>query len=184
MRLTVNSNSGTWRLTDLEPIHVQLLRQAAEDASIADCPSGRSRLFPSPVTEADAIREASLIDDWKELVTEELDTQFASEVGTFLDDFDSVQSYVLSDEGKEERHRLDIPLTHGGAWFSTLNQARLMLDEKYELHPDGEEFHPDLLPDSLGEISGPERLAAYMRYEFYALVQEWIVQHVLSGGES
>ena len=47
---------------------------------------------------------------------------------------DSVQPLKKTDAAEERRHRLDVPLEHGQAWFSTLNQARLMLDLKYKLH--------------------------------------------------
>lgn len=179
MRLSVQKTSGTWQLGDMEEIHVQLLRQASEDASMTDCPEGRARLVPSPVAPQDQLREGEFLEDWSEFVTEDLENQFAEDVGTLLTDLDAVESYTLEDDPDEERFRVKVPMDHGMAWFSTLNQARLMLDQRFVLHPHGQEFEPHPDPESIKGIDFSDRFTAYMRYEFYAVLQEWLVKEVL-----
>ncbi|CAN5828295.1 hypothetical protein BH11VER1_BH11VER1_04180 [soil metagenome] len=179
MRLSIHKKEGLWRLSDMEEIHVQLLRQAADDASLKDEKEGQARLYPLPVSSQDTAREGEFLEDWKEYVTDELHTQFASDVGILLDDIDALEKE--SDEKKEPelKFKLSVPLDHGTAWFSTLNQARLLLDQQYLLHPGGQDFEPDAGPESIGDLDPAQRFAAYMRYEFYAVIQEWIVKHVL-----
>jgi len=181
MRITLEQKKGTWRLSDMDELHLSLLRQAGEDASMTDCPEGRARLLPKPVSAKDEGPEEDLLEDWAEYVVGELDTQFASDVGILLNDLDAALPSNLTDSTDEDEvlFELEVPIDHGQAWFSALNQARLMLDIKFKLHPDGRDFEPDELQDVLGEVDTHERLGAYMRYEFFALVQEWLVRHTL-----
>ena len=82
-------------------------------------------------------------------------------------------------EGAQSTLRLDVPIEHGTAWFSTLNQARILLDLKYRLHQPrdagseaGDSTDGEAEPD-------PARMLVMMRYELYAWLQEWLVRHVL-----
>ncbi|MCE9518077.1 MAG: DUF2017 family protein, partial [Verrucomicrobia bacterium] len=76
-------------------------------------------------------------------------------------------------------YRLDVPLAHGQAWFSTLNQARLLLDLKYKLHDAKDAPEEFIVQEQSGAGENPERLLVLMRYEFYAWIQEWLVRNVL-----
>lgn len=180
MRLNVLKEKGLWRISDLDEVHIQLIRQAADDASIGDSPEGRARLFPQPVSQKDEIREGEFLEDWNEFVTEDLETQFASDVGVVLSDLDNAVPQRSTKESTKRSLRLDIPLEHASAWFSTLNQARLILDQKYKLHPDGDgDFEPVLREGEEGDLDMHERLEVFMRYEFYAAMQEWLVRHTM-----
>jgi hypothetical protein len=179
MRLSIQKEKGIWRISDLDETHVDLIRQAAEDASIGDSPEGRARLFPSPVPEKDQLREGEFLEDWTNFVTDDLETHFAGDVGTVLADLDSAVPQRSTKE-TERRLRLDVPLEHAQAWFSALNQARLMLDQKYKLHPEGTgEFAPVLKEEHGFGLDMQERLEVFMRYEFYAALQEWLVRHAM-----
>jgi hypothetical protein len=180
MRLSLQKEKGVWRISDLDDTHLDLIRQAAEDASIADSPEGRARLFPSPVPKKDELREGEFLEDWTDFVTDDLETEFAGDVGTLLADLDSAVPQRSTKETPERRLRLDVPLEHAQAWFSALNQARLMLDQKYKLHPDGEnDFVPVLREEHDSGMDVQARLDVYMRYEFYATLQEWLVRHAM-----
>ncbi|MFZ4764287.1 MAG: DUF2017 family protein, partial [Roseimicrobium sp.] len=136
-----------------------------------------SRLFPSPVEKKDARKERTFIDDWKEYVTDDLENHFASDVGTLLADLDNVERQEANEDG-EVKAQLEVPIEHAQAWFSALNQARLMLDKKFLLFPQGEEdFRPVLEEEEAQGIDLQERLQVYMRYEFFSAVQEWLVKH-------
>lgn len=180
MQISIHKKEGVWRLSDMEEVHVRLLRQAADDASMKDDKEGQARLYPLPISSKDLSNESEFLEDWKEFVTDELNTQFASDVGTLLNDMDALESYSAKDSSHEDKYRLTIPISHGNAWFSSLNQARLLLDQQYVLHPDGDEFEPDATSDVIGEVDSAQRFAAFMRYELYAVIQEWIVKHVFS----
>lgn len=180
MRLTVLKEKNIWRISDLDETHLDLIRQAAEDASIGDSPEGRERLFPSPVPKKDELREGEFLEDWNEFVADDLETQFAGDVGTVLADLDNAIPQRSTKETAERRLRLDVPLEHASAWFSALNQARLMLDQKFKLHPEGDgDFEPVLKEEHDPGLDMHERLEVFMRYEFYAALQEWLVRHAM-----
>lgn len=179
MRLTLQKDKGIWRLSDLDQLHLELIRQAAEDASMTDCEAGRARLFPKPVPEKDELREGEFLEDWNEYVTDDLENEFAGDVGTMLADLDNIVPQRTTKENNEPRLRLDVPLEHARAWFSALNQARLMLDVKFNLHPDGNHFEPVLHEEHDSGLDMQERLEVFMRYEFYAALQEWLVRNAM-----
>ena len=181
MRLTLLKEQGLWQLSDMEEVHVELLRQAADDASMTDFPEGRQRLFQKPVPEKDVLPEGEFLEDWNEYVTEEMENQFAEDVGTLLADLDNTDvHHSAEEEPVEPRFLVKVPMEHASAWFSALNQARLMLDQRFNLHPDGQHLELELNSEEPGFIPQHERLAAYMRYEFYALIQEWLVRQVMA----
>lgn len=179
MRLSLQKNTGCWRLGDMQEIHLDFLRLAADDASMSDCPGSRERLFPQPLTGREELLEEKFNEEWNEFMVPELEMQFAGDVGVFLSDLDSVQPVKKNGGAAPRLFRLDVPVAHGQAWFSTLNQARLLLDLKHKLHD----------PRDAPEESGAQvqaaseddhgRLLVIMRYEFYAWVQEWLVRNVL-----
>ncbi len=180
MRLSIQKDRDTWRLSDLDALHLQLLRQIAEDASVNDS-AGRARLFPSPLVDPEDAAEDEFVEDWKAFVADELENQFAGDVGTVLSDLDNVKPQRGTKEVTEPRHLLDVPLDHARSWFSALNQARLMLDQKYNLHPGGSN-DLQLFAEEEEEAGGSDlntRLEVYMRYEFYAAIQEWLVQRAM-----
>lgn len=182
MRLKLLKNSGRWRINEMHSIHLDFLRLAADDASMNDCPGARERLYPAPVRGKDAADNEELLNDWEEFVAPELEMKFAGEVGTFLSDLDSAVKIGPSgdDEDSAEEFRLDVPVDHGMAWFSTLNQARLLLDLKYKLHDAEDAPEENILREQPSTDDDAARMLVLMRYEFYAWIQEWLVRHVLS----
>lgn len=180
MRLSLQKNPPRWRITEMQEIHLEFLRLAAEDASMNDCPGGRERLYPPPVSSHDLADEEELVEDWKEFVTSEMEIKFAGDVGMFLSDLDDAKPVRrISDEERPQQYRLDIPLEHGMAWFSTLNQARLLLDLKFKLHAPPDDPASSAVQEQATAEDDTVRLLVLMRYEFYAWIQEWLVRHAL-----
>jgi hypothetical protein len=179
MRLTLHKEKGFWRAGEVQEIQLDFLRMAADDAALGDFPEGRERLYPSPMAAKDAAREEEFLNDWHEYVGSDLEMQFAGDVGTFLSDIDEAKKYGLSPDSEENLFRLDIPIEHGQAWFSTLNQARLMLDLKHKLHTAEQPLDEDVVREIQGSGDDASRIFVLMRYEFYSWIQEWLVQHVL-----
>ncbi|HEY2572706.1 MAG TPA: hypothetical protein VGH65_01515, partial [Verrucomicrobiaceae bacterium] len=134
MRLTLLKNGGRWRMGEMQKLHLDFLKLAADDASMSDCPGARERLFPKPLSGKEEWIDDEFNEEWKELMAPELEMQFAGEVGTFLADLDAAQPEKGKIGAGTALFRLEVPLAHGQAWFSTLNQARLLLDLKYKLH--------------------------------------------------
>ncbi len=183
MRLSLHRDLGFWRMSGLLGIHIDVLRQAVLDASMTDCAEGRARVYPKPVSDKDAAREAEFVEDWKEFVSDELENQFAGDVGVFMTDIDAAEDLRDAKGGKSPQHRIDVPLDHSWAWYSTLNQARLMLDQKFRLHtPETAELFANEPRQKVSEAEAAahmELVMALERYEFFSAIQGWMVAHVL-----
>jgi hypothetical protein len=177
MRLTLHKEKGLWRASEMQEIQLDFMRMAGDDAGLGDFPEGRGRMYPSPLGAHETDQQEEFIGDWKEFVSSELEMQFAGDVGTFLSDLDEAKATGLHEESGEKLFVLDVPIEHGASWFSTLNQARLMMDQKHRLHPDEEADAGAFIRET--QESDPSRIFVLMRYEFYSWIQEWLVQHVL-----
>ena len=158
--------------------------------------SSRERLFPSPLAPevlAD-VGTISQMEDWEELVRPELEEGFASaravvegdlsecEVYTFAEDDDDEDPFreELEELGLPvdlpELRRVVVPFEHTEAWYSTLNQARLLMNEEFDLAT-AEERH---LAKTLGpEIVGSDRLLLIAQYELYSFIQSILVEKVM-----
>jgi len=179
MRLSLQKSKGTWRLSEMEEFHVHLLSQASDDASATESAAGRSRFLSSPLNDEDAVLEEEFLEDWQEFVTPELQEKLAGEASVFQKDLSDVETYSTEESGDKKLCRITLPIDHGFAWFSTLNQARIMMDLHYKFHDENDEFVVELPPEAVGDIDPEERLAAYLRYDFYCTIQEWIVRNIL-----
>jgi len=179
MRLSLQKNTGCWRLGEMQEIHLDFLRLAADDASMSDCPGGRERLFPQPLTGREELLEEEFNEEWNEIIAPEIEMQFAGDVGVYMSDLDSVQPVKKTGGAAPRLYRLDVPVAHGQAWFSTLNQARLLLDLKHKLHDPGDAPAEAAAQVQAGAEDDHGRLLVLMRYEFYAWIQEWLVRNVL-----
>jgi hypothetical protein len=179
MQLSVHKDEGLWRMSGLAAAHLHLFRQAADDATLTDSPAERERLFPPPVE--NSAEEAEFAADWREFVADDLEMRFASDVGAVLADLD--QARPDGAIGEVRLFALDLPLEHAQAWFSTLNQARLLMDCRFRLHdPANQAIIESGDPsdaDAEATARNEQMLAAWFRYELYAAVQEWIVRNVL-----
>lgn len=178
MRLSLQKNTDRWRLSEMQEVHVELLRLAADDASMNDCPGARERLLQPPVRGRDAVEHEEIVNDWEELVTPELEMKLAGDVGLFLSDLDSISKMRTKDPAAAPNFRLDVPLEHVSAWFSTLNQARLLLDLKYKLHDPADAPEETVIQET-PPTEDPARLLVMMRYELYSWIQEWLVRNAM-----
>ena len=179
MRLSLQKPKGTWRLGEMEEFHVQLLTQAADDASATESAAGRARFLSSPLSDEDSVLEEEFLEDWQEFVASELQEKLANEATIFQQDLSNVETYSADESGEKKLYRITVPIDHGFDWFSTLNQARIMMDLHYKFHDEDDEFVVVLDPEVLGDIDPEERLTAYLRYDFYCTIQEWIVRNIL-----
>ena len=181
MNPSLNSESHTWDLNEMEEVHLTILKQAVDDIAYGQTEDGRRRLFPHPLGEEESFLEEEFLEDWREFVSDELEERFGADVKLFLDDLAKAQSeeVELEDGEKIQLFHLSLPMDHGPSWFSTLNQARLMMDQKWKFHNENDQFVPFLTPAVLGDLNPQERFAAYLRYDVYCMIQEWLVKNVL-----
>ena len=158
--------SGNPCFSGIHPVLADLLRAVATDPW-ERYPEGSKRLLPSPGAEED------LCLDWQDHVQPGLRHQFDSDRKIIADDLKTMSLDLekvredLGDEG--EGFRLEIPRDHAEAWLTTLNALRLAIASDHDL---GER---ELAAQDPIDLSS-DRGSALMQVNFYALVQECLLQ--------
>lgn len=187
-----------WALDSLFPGEWEWIRQLPRIASGRGFhPSSIERLYPSPLA-PDVLADESTIsqtEDWEELIRPELAEAFAHARAVVEADLAQSEPMNLDDypvddpirrEFEEagfpselpEMRRILVPYEHTEAWYSTLNQARLLMNEEYDLAA-AEERH---LAKTLGAGAiGEERLLLIAQYELYSVVQSILVENIMQG---
>ena len=72
--------------------------------------------------------------------------------------------------------RIVVPHEHTEAWYSTLNQARLLMNEEYDLANASERQLVKTLDPSL---VGEDRLLLIAQYELYSVIQSILVENLM-----
>lgn len=188
-----------WVLDSLFPGEWEWIRMLPRLASGDDFSAeARERLFPSPLA-PEVLADVGTIaqmEDWDELIRPELEDSFASARFVVESDISQAQTYQFEDGDDDEEEdpfrdeleelglplelpelrRVVVPFEHTEAWYSTLNQARLLMNEEYDLAA-AEERH---LAKSLGpEVVGSDRLLLIAQYEIYSFIQSILVERVM-----
>ena len=183
-----------WMLDSLFPGEWEWVRDLPRVASGEGFrEDSRERLLPSPLAPDEMADEHSLgqLEDWDDLVRPELSALFAE--ARALVELDLSRSVEIpgGEEDEDLRDRLEasgflfdlppmrrvvVPIDHTEAWYSTLNQARLLMNEEYALaDPDERELAKQLGAEALGE----GRLMLLAQYELYSVVQSILVENVM-----
>lgn len=148
----------------LDPFLAELIKQIPCAADPHDDAAAKGRLYARPVEVAD--QEKDFLQDWDELVVPDLKLQFGSALAQVTHD---IQEYLCEVEGKEDfPYRLQIPLAHADAWLSALNQARLVLVERFQFSD------VELSRPFQTRLTSLRDLALY-QISIYALLQELII---------
>lgn len=140
-------NAGDWLLIGALP----------EDAGSGD--SGLAQRLGAQVTDEE------VAEDWREFVVPDLAKAFSTDV-------EQVTARIAGarlDAGGEAGP-LWIPPDDADAWYSTLNQARLALEEQYSFGQT-EQAEPSEFP--------PLKRSAFMRSHFYCAIQSLLLEHVM-----
>tara|TARA_R110000850_G_scaffold9033_22_gene33379 strand:- start:2138 stop:2707 length:570 start_codon:yes stop_codon:yes gene_type:complete len=170
----------------------------AEWLTIADLPSiaagesfsesTRARLFPSPFAPDALLEEDTLtnIEDWQQYVQPDLKDTFVSARDLVSQDLEAVETIDANDflepeqikmaGGVAELRRLRVPLDHADSWYSVLNQARLLMNEEYELAESDDRL---LLQLQKAETIDQARILMLAQYELYSAVQSILVENVM-----
>ena len=105
---------------------LQMLSQLPLHADASGNKTAERRLFPGLIAKPDTSDDFEANRDWAEMVGVELRKRFASDVDTVVADLCKAQ------ESGENQWDLLIRFDHVPAWFSTLNQARLVMHERFQ----------------------------------------------------
>lgn len=199
MRLT-NFSESTWGFAALAEHEAELLESIAPAADPAGCAGAQRRLYQPPM-EDPSEEDESFLGDWEDFVTAEFRGEFAAAVAVVEADLKKLKPLVVDPEEMLEEEQaeqgnafsLEIPVAHAESWFSALNQARLVLADRYRLfNSEGEEAisvsweddRPVAAVDAgAGNPHPPEeRVHAYFKSQAFGFIQEWLVSNVLSRG--
>jgi hypothetical protein len=149
------------RVSDLDPFLAELLRQIPISTNPEGVTGAEERLYVEPSSEKEICAE------WKSYVEPELRRLFRSATETVAADLAQ-----LNGNEKSLRNRsLRIPFEHADAWLSALNQARLVIAEKYK-------FSDEELNDHDRSPIGSRRDLGLFQVNFYGFLQEFILREM------
>jgi len=138
--LKVAVDGKNLRITNIPPFLAGSLLRLGEILAQRDHPDVRGRIFPTPTD------DAGINEDWSAYVGPELRHLFVSAGETVTRDLASLQPDSTAPAGQ----RLTIPVAHRDAWFSAINEARLILGERFgvtEKDMDRGDLDPDVPKD-------------------------------------
>jgi len=151
-------NEDSIEFTDVEPIEADLLRQIPILCDVHGDSRAESRLFSTPADPS----QTQFLTDWEEYVRPELQHIFLSARTTVEKDLEKME------ERPGHPSRLVMLCSHGEAWLNALNQARLVLANKFEFTDEELSLHE--VPRSFSR-----RDLVLLQINFYAAIQERII---------
>jgi hypothetical protein len=185
-----------WALDSLFPGEWEWIRILPRLASGEDfLPGSRERLLPSPLAPDVMADESTLsqMEDWDELIRPELAETFAEAREIVEEDLErseelTIEAYSEDDPIREElaeagfpgdlpeMRRIVVAHEHTEAWYSTLNQARLLMNEEYDLaNAEERQLIRAMDPSLVGE----DRLLLIAQYELYSVIQSILVENLM-----
>ena len=164
-------DDGTWSIRGLHALEKLLLERIIEASDPEDDERAMQRLFPSLLGRPalDDFEEEQ-INEWNEYVQPDLRNKFNA-------DLNVVEKDLKRFETTRSKHglifSLNVKKAHADAWCSALNQARIVLHERFDL--------PD--PDNPKEDEEGEEMEgkwmAMLQSEIYGHVLEFLVTRIL-----
>jgi len=181
-----------WVLDALNDTEWQFLAELPAIANGKDIdPQSRERLFPTPLPDEALLDEESFeqLEDWNELIRPELENGFREareQVEKDLGDVLTVTTGELATvpgdatyaDAVEDREwkRVIVSMENTDQWYSTLNQARLLLNEAHDLAQSAERFY---LSGSLYENLEPREAILLAKYNMFSAIQNILVENVM-----
>lgn len=178
-----SKDDGTWQIEHIRDLELLMLNRLEEATDRGESESVKKRFFPSPLGRpAIDDEEDEIIDDWESLVHPDLDSQFKKSVKVVLDDLKSIK------EERDQEYSLVVSKKHADDWVSALNQARLILHERFKL-PDEEETLAAIeeTDDDVEEEEeeddddgiSPDQWLAMVQSDVYGGIMEFLIRDVL-----
>jgi len=164
----VSNDDGTWEMEGIREFEFLMLQKLPETTDPTGSEAAAKRLFPTPLGRPpvdDA--EDEMVGDWEELVRPDLENQFQSSTKVVVADLAKAKESKVDGESV---YRLIVPKKHADDWCSTLNRARLVLHEEFDL------------PDEDGELDddcSAGQWLAMMQTDLYGQLMEQIVRRIL-----
>jgi len=131
-------NETTILIARIDPVIAELLRRIIPSADPGDNERARARIFSAPTSDPEEDRFA---EDWQEYIEPGLAKLFQSALEVIEGDLKHLHPDPATGEAT-----VSIPSDHLEQWIHGLNQARLVLSERYKLNED--DVDPETLPAS------------------------------------
>lgn len=168
---------GIWAVEDLSAFEWQFLenlpRLAAGVGFDRNC---LKRLKPDPLDIPAGLRhqEEGFLEDWREFVEPELDLAFQEARDRVEADVEAARKIA----GPELPDRLEVPAEATDLWYSALNQARLLMNEAWDIADSTDRYR--LFTAAVeGEKIDEEILLRLAQYEFYSAIQSILVENLM-----
>jgi hypothetical protein len=149
-------SNGTVHVTEITPWEMKALRAVPVLADASGHEGAMRRLFPGPVAEADADPEDEA--EWDEFVRPELEERFAANLEEFA-------AGLAAESG--EGDQLRIAPDQVESWYLALNQARLVMSERFGIDTGD--------VDRTMELVAEGKLETLYHYELYTELCGWLV---------
>lgn len=156
-------NETTFLFGRIDPVLAELMRRIVPSADPGDSEKAKARIFSSPT---DEVEEERFFQDWQELVQPELAKLFQSSIEIVEGDLKKMRSNPATGEAT-----LSLPSDHLEAWIHGLNQARLVLTERFQLHEDDLESEPPPADDPRSFMLLQLHMYAYLQELFLRLLE-------------
>jgi len=182
-----------WVLDALNAAEWHFICELPEIASGKGLSEGiTERLYPSPLADDELVDENSFthLDDWNDFVKPDLEEGFQTSRKTVEEDLKRVTRIEIEEEVDEEDEDTDLPvhfegdlrrlvvqIDHTEDWYSTLNQARLLLNEDHNLAEDQERL---MMMMGMESDLPPEKALVMAQYEMYSAIQSILVENVMN----
>lgn len=195
MKFSVTEDS--WILDQLHPAEWHFICELPLIAAGRELGEQRSRdiLMPDPLSAEDSVGEEEFLEDWQEFVQPDLASAFESDRTQVTSDLESAEmsgppEIALPEDASLEQiamlaefqsltwRKLTISLEHVEPWYSALNQARLMMNEKHELAEDEARFMGNVVQESEDGMDS-DRALLVTQYEFYSIVQSILIDQLM-----
>jgi hypothetical protein len=161
------SSPETVEISRLNLLVAECLRQTPFEAEPGKHEGARDRLYSTPMTDLHA--DPTFLEDWHDLVRPELETIFRGATEIVARDLVGLREEKLEEgEGESPSFVIRIPISHLEAWLSCLNQARLVISEKFS-------FGEEAMNSPLSSPPAGKRELALYQVHFYAVLQELIL---------
>ena len=174
-------------LSGMPAPQLRMLEQVALHADPSGSPAASERLYQSPVKEPQNVTDEELVDDWQEFVMPDLRQEFTRQLDCVANDLSQAQrestpspphddslhdDSLREDEDEDEdaatspaaTYELIIPFDHIESWYGALNQARLVMQERYEF-PETENL------EAMVGLLTSKNLKPYLTSRFYMEIQ-------------
>lgn len=184
-----------WALDALNPVEWHFLCELPNAAAGVGMDSSivKKKLFPSPIDEGPELDldSSQQIEDWEEYVQPEIETLFNDARTVVSKDIDSAETLPATEFFEEEEleemahqsddlpdyRRMIVSRENTEAWYSVLNQARILMNEQHKIADSDERFA--ILMGSEEEDITPEHGMLLAQYEMYSAVQGILIENLM-----